>query len=337
MFHRILLFGLFATLIFLSFDVLKYFIIPVVWAMIIAYMTFPIYQWIKQRCQQKEMLSASIMLCLITCVIGLPLILGAILVQHEGRHLFTELQQQLVSGNLQLPQQVYQFPIIGEEAQRIMAEINQNPRLITVWIQSHLSYGRLVFTEISSQLVKLFLALFSLFFFYRDGHTLLNQGRQALQKIIGDRADHYIQTISDTTRAVVYGFGLTALAQAILAGMSYFFAGAPNPVLLTLVTFVLAIIPFGTPVAYTGVALWLFSQGQVLPAIGVMAWGVCVVSTSDNVIRPLVISGATKIPFLLIMFGVLGGIASFGLVGLFIGPVVLAILLATWREWLETK
>ena len=69
--------------------------------------------------------------------------------------------------------------------------------------------------------------------------------------------------------------------------------------------------------------------------MGVMAWGGCIVSTSDNVIRPLVISGATQIPFLLIMFGVLGGIASFGLVGLFIGPVILAVLLAIWREWLH--
>ena len=72
-----------------------------------------------------------------------------------------------------------------------------------------------------------------------------------------------------------------------------------------------------------------------MEAIGVMVWGVCIVSTSDNVIRPLVISGATQIPFLLIMFGVLGGIASFGLVGLFIGPVILAVLLAIWREWLH--
>ena len=72
-----------------------------------------------------------------------------------------------------------------------------------------------------------------------------------------------------------------------------------------------------------------------MEAIGVFVWGVCIVSTSDNVIRPLVISGATQIPFLLIMFGVLGGIASFGLVGLFIGPVILAVLLAIWREWLH--
>ncbi|KAF7276019.1 hypothetical protein GWI33_011004 [Rhynchophorus ferrugineus] len=104
---------------------------------------------------------------------------------------------------------------------------------------------------------------------------------------------------------------------------------------LTIVTFIFALIPFGTPFAYGAVALWLFSQGHTVGAIGVMVWGVVIVSSADNVIRPLVISGATRIPFLLIMFGVLGGISSFGLVGLFIGPVILAVLLAIWREWLQ--
>jgi len=153
--------------------------------------------------------------------------------------------------------------------------------------------------------------------------------------VIGPRIHHYLATISDTTRAVVYGIGLTAIAQALLAGVSYFVADVPNPMLLTIITFMLALIPFGPPISYTAVSLWLFSQGQTIEAIGVMAWGVRVVSTADNVIRPLVISGATQIPFLLIMFGVLGGIASFGLVGLFIGPVILAVLLAIWREWLH--
>ena len=125
--------------------------------------------------------------------------------------------------------------------------------------------------------------------------------------------------------------------QALLASLSYIVADVPNPMVLTLVTFVFALIPFGPPVAYGSVALWLFSQGQTVEAAGVLIWGVAIVSSADNVIRPLVISGATKIPFLLIMFGVLGGLASFGLVGLFIGPVILAVLLAIWKEWLQEK
>lgn len=338
--QRVLLFGLLFILIFLGFDILKYFIVPVLWACIIAYMTWPLYKRILRMCgENRPSLSATIMITIVVLVIGIPLIFGVFMLQHEGRNLYFDIQRQLSSGQLNAPDFLRQLPIIGKEISRIVHDINENPSSISqnigVWIQGHLNYGKFVLSEISKNLVKLCFAIMSLFFFYRDGQTIVSQVSQALQKIIGPRIHHYIDTISETTRAVVYGVGLTAVAQSLLAGVSYFVAGAPNPMVLTIVTFLMALIPFGPPLAYGAVSLWLFSKGMTIEAIGVMAWGVCIVSTADNVIRPLVISGATKIPFLLIMFGVLGGLASFGLVGLFIGPVILAILLAIWREWLH--
>ena len=338
--QRVLLFGLFFILIYLGFDILKYFIVPVLWACIIAYMTWPMYKRIQRFCgPERSTLNASIMITLIALVIGLPLTFAIFILQHEGRNLYFDLQRQFSSGHLSVPDFIRELPIIGKEVSRTVREINADPnslsQTIGVWIQGHMNYGKFVLNEITRNLVKLCFAVMSLFFFYRDGHTIVEQVSKALQKVIGPRIHHYIDTISETTRAVVYGVGLTAIAQAILAGISYFVAGVPNPMVLTIVTFLMALIPFGPPVAYGAVSLWLFSQGQTVEAIGVMAWGVCIVSTADNVIRPLVISGATKIPFLLIMFGVLGGLASFGLVGLFIGPVILAILLAIWREWLH--
>ena len=337
--QKVLLFGLFFILLFLSFNVLKYFIVPVLWAAIIAYMTWPWYQWIYRKSGSRATLSATIMISLIILLIGIPLTFGIFMLQHEGRNLYYELQKQVFSGHLNVPQFIRELPFIGKEVSRTLKDINTDPNSIiqsvSIWIQGHLNYGRFVLNEIGKNIVKLCFAVLSLFFFYRDGQTILNQVSKALEMIIGPRVHHYLDTISETTRAVVYGVGLTAVAQAVLAGLSYFVAGVPNPMVLTIVTFILALIPFGTPIAYGSVALWLFSQGQTMEAIGVMVWGICIVSTSDNVIRPLVISGATQIPFLLIMFGVLGGIASFGLVGLFIGPVILAVLLAIWREWLH--
>ncbi|WP_374990748.1 AI-2E family transporter [Acinetobacter rudis] len=337
---RILFFGLCFTLIYLGFDVVKYFIVPVLWASIIAYMTWPIYKYIMRRCgEQRVNLSATLMISLVIVVIGVPLVFAIFLLQLEGRNLYFDLHSQLSSGHFQLPTFIAQFPIIGPIITESVNEINANPAALTqtinTWIQGHLNYGKIVVGEISKNLIKFGFVIFTLFFFYRDGRTILQQVSAALENIIGPRIHHYLDTISETTRAVVYGIGLTAVAQAILAGLSYFVAGVPNPMLLTIVTFFFALIPFGTPVAYGAVSLWLLSQGQMIEAIGVMLWGVCIVSTSDNVIRPLVISGATQIPFLLIMFGVLGGISSFGFVGLFIGPVILAILLAIWREWIH--
>ena len=338
--QRALLFGLFFILLYLGFDILKYFIVPVLWACIIAYMTWPIYKRIQRVCgENRPSLSAMLMTTLLTLVVGLPFTFAVFLLQHEGRNLFFDLQRQLASGHLSVPEVIRELPIIGKELARIIKEINADPNAlfnnISVWVQGHLNYGKFVLGEITRNLVKLGFAILSLFFFYRDGPTIVHQVSKAMEKVIGPRIQHYMDTISETTRAVVYGVGLTAVAQALLAGLSYYFAGVPNPMLLTMLTFIMALIPFGPPLAYGAVSLWLFSQGQTVEAIGVFAWGVCVVSTADNVIRPLVISGATRIPFLLIMFGVLGGLASFGLVGRFIGPVILAILLAIWREWLH--
>lgn len=339
--QRLLLISLLILLLFLGFHIVKYFIVPVVWAAIIAYMTWPVYLWIQRKFTgtHRPNLSAMVMLSFIILIFGIPLITSIVLLQREAWHLYADLQRQLFSGGLSVPDYVAKLPIIGAEIVKAVQEFNNDPseisRNVGAWIQNHLGYGRLVLNEISKNMVKLFFTLFSLFFFYRDGLSILKQITRAIEMVVGERIHHYLSTISETTRAVVYGIGLTALAQGILAGISYFVAGVPNPMLLTMMTFVLALIPFGTPVAYGSVALWLLSKGFMVEAIGVMAWGICIVSTSDNVIRPLVISGATQIPFLLIMFGVLGGIASFGLIGLFTGPVILAILLAIWREWIH--
>jgi len=339
--QKVLLFGLIFILFYLSFQVLKYFIVPVLWAAIIAYITWPLYHSVQKLCGPRPTLSATIMISMVVLVVGIPLTFAIFMLQHEGRNLFYELQKQVFSGHLNVPQFIRDLPIIGKEVTRTLKEINTDPNSIVQnvsgWFQSHLNYGRLVLSEISKNIFKLCFAVMSLFFFYRDGQTILNQVSKALEMVIGPRIHHYLDTISETTRAVVYGVGLTAIAQALLAGLSYFIAGVPNPMVLTIVTFIFALIPFGPPVAYSAVSLWLFSQGQTIEAIGVMVWGVCMVSTADNVIRPLVISGATQIPFLLIMFGVLGGLASFGMVGLFVGPVILAVLLAIWREWLHEQ
>ena len=105
--------------------------------------------------------------------------------------------------------------------------------------------------------------------------------------------------------------------------------------LLGAITALIAMIPFGTPFVWGSIGLWLLASGDTIAGIGLLLWGALVVSWVDNLVRPLVISSATRIPFLLVMFGVLGGLAAFGLVGLFLGPVVLAVLMAVWREWIE--
>jgi predicted PurR-regulated permease PerM len=109
-------------------------------------------------------------------------------------------------------------------------------------------------------------------------------------------------------------------------------------VLLGALTAAASIVPVvGTLLVMAPASLALFATGHLWPALGLIAWGTLLVHPVDNVLRPLLISNATKLPFLLVMFGVLGGLAAFGLIGVFIGPIALALAVAVWREWLEER
>ena len=337
--QRLLAITLLIVLFILCFQVVQFFIVPALWAAILAYVTFPIYKFFNEKVRFSSGFSAAIMTVSISLIIGVPLVIGLFILQQEAMTLITNFIYRVKVGYVDVPDSLKELPIIGQQIKDILWKINKDPAgtlsAFQTWIQSHLYYGKVALDVVFSSLAKLGMALMTLFFFYRDGTSLIRQIRQALRNIIGNRIDGYIDSVGSTTRAVVYGIGLTALAQAVLAGVGYYFAGAPSPILLTLVTFVIALIPFGTPFAWGAVSVWLLSQGYNAEGIGLALWGILVISWVDNLIRPIVISGATKIPFIIIFIGVLGGLTAFGFVGLFIGPVVLAIGLAVWREWIS--
>ena len=337
--QRVLTATLLVILFILCFRVVQFFIVPALWAAILAYVTFPVYNFFHQKVKLSPNISAGIMTVSISLMLGIPVVLGLFVLQQEAVSLYSNLLYRIKVGYVDLPEEIKNLPVIGQQVRDILWEINKDPEAslsaFRAWLQSHLYYGKVALDVALSTMAKMGMALMTIFFFYRDGINLMKQIRQALRNIIGNRIDDYIDSVGSTTQAVVYGIGLTALAQAILAGTGYYVAGAPSPILLTLMTFIVALIPFGTPFAWMGVAIWLLTQGHTPEAIGLALWGMLVISWVDNLIRPIVISGATKIPFIIIFIGVLGGLTAFGFVGLFIGPVVLAIALAVWREWIN--
>lgn len=336
--QRILAATLLVILFVLCFKVVQFFIVSALWAAIIAYVTFPLYNFFYNKVKLSKNLSAAIMTVFVSLAIGIPLVVGLFILQQEALTLYEMVIRRIKAGYLDVPATIKDLPVIGQQIKDRLWEINKDPEgtmvAIKTWIQSHIYYGKVAIDALVKNATKLGMAMMTLFFFYRDGVSLVKQVRLALRNIIGNRIDGYINSVGATTQAVVYGIGLTALIQAALAGIGYVFAGAPNPLLLMVITFIIALIPFGTPFAWGLVVLWLLSQGQTTEAIGLALWGIFVISWVDNLIRPIVISGATRIPFIIIFIGVLGGLTAFGFIGLFIGPVVLAIALAVWREWI---
>ncbi|MBB4227098.1 putative PurR-regulated permease PerM [Rhizobium mongolense] len=136
-----------------------------------------------------------------------------------------------------------------------------------------------------------------------------------------------------TVKGVIYGLIATALAQALLAGLGFWIAGVPQALLLGFLTFVLSFVPVGPPLVWGSVALWFLVQGAVWWSIFIAAWGLLLVSSIDNLIRPYVLGKTNTLPVLLGLFGLLGGVIAFGFIGIFLGPTLLAVAYSLFREW----
>jgi predicted PurR-regulated permease PerM len=339
--RRIILAVLLGGLLLLGYEVLKPFLVPVAWAVILSYVTWPMHARLRRWLGGSAALSALLMTFLLTAAFVLPLLWLVDLLRGELGDAYQAVAAYLANGPPTLPEFLRRIPWLGERLQEWLSQVSSDPAALRAqmtkwggqWVDEA---GRLV-GGVGRNAVKLGFALLTLFFLYRDGEKLLDQVRRVLEQFLGERVRGYLLAVGATTKAVVYGLVLTALAQGFLAGLGYWGAGVKAPAALGALTALIALIPFGTPLVWGSIGIWLLLTGQTLPGIGLLAWGILVVSWVDNLIRPLVISTATRIPFVLVMFGVLGGVTAFGLVGLFLGPVILAVLMAVWREWLEAQ
>lgn len=339
--RRVIL-GLFlGGLLLLSYEVLQLFLVPVAWAGILAYVTWPLHARLRALLRGHRNTGALLMSLLLTAAFVLPLLLFATLLRGEAANAYDTVVAHLAQGPIKLPDFMLRIPWIGAPLQEALNRITGDPAALNTqikeWLEPLLGQAGQIIGGVGRNAAKLGLALLTVFFFYRDGERLVLQIRRVLQGLVGERVNRYLEAVGNTTKAVVYGIVLTALAQGLLAGIGYWGAGVGGAVLLGSLTAMVALLPFGTPFVWGSIGLWLLATGKTVAGIGLLLWGLLVVSWVDNLIRPMVISGATQIPFLLVLFGVLGGLAAFGLVGLFLGPVILAVLVAVWQEWLEEQ
>lgn len=323
----------------LAYRVLKHFWSPVVWAAILVYITWPLFVFI-DRFLKKQSLSALLMTFFLASLIIIPLAWISLLLQTEIVGFYASLPV-LLEKKPVLPSFILQIPYLGAEIDLIFQRADDLRALLKDSIIPGLKRfsGPAIglIENAGFVMVKLGLTLLVAFFFYRDGFSLKNQLKQLLHWALTERVEAYFNTIEETVKAIVYGIVLTAIAQGSLAGLGYWVVGLEAPILLGAITVFFALIPFGTPLVWGSVTLWLLMEGQFWAAAVLGLWGSLLVSSIDNLVRPLVISEATQIPYLLVFFGVIGGLAEFGFIGLFLGPVILAMVLAVWRECLDQQ
>jgi len=315
------------------------FLEPIGWAVIFVYATWPLHVWLTRLLEGRSGFSALAMTLLLGSLLVIPFIGLTIILQAEMVEFFQRLPTWL-DQKPALPPWVVRIPILGAELQFVFDQFDDLQGLMRRYLLPWLTglSGRLVgmLEGIGYIGAKLFFTVFLMFFVYRDGHRLIHEVRQGLLLALGERADQYLSTAEVTVKAVVYGIVLTAIAQGAMAGIGYWMVGIQAPVLLAAFTAFLGLIPFGTVVVWVSASLWLMLNGDYWAGVSLFLWGSLVVSWIDNLIRPLVISRTTRIPFVVVMFGVLGGLTSFGFIGLFVGPVILAVGMAVWHEWLQS-
>ncbi len=181
--------------------------------------------------------------------------------------------------------------------------------------------------------IQVLLSGFLTFFLLRDAEQLGGRLHVVVDRLAGGRGRHLVKVAGDTVNSVVYGILGTALVQSVLAGIGFAIAGVPGAVLLGVLTFFVAVVPFGPPLVWVPAGLWLIFQGSVGWGIFVLIWGAVCISSVDNIIRPYLISQGSKMPFALIFCGVIGGAMAFGLVGVFLGPTLLAVAFRLVEEW----
>jgi len=317
--------------------VLRPFLAAILFACAITISSWPLYQRLLNRMQQRHTLAAAIMTVSLILVIILPLALVTWNIADNAGHVYRGLRDALAAGTMEPPAWLRQIPLVGESIDTYVSRLLHSREELIATAKRYMEPARSFLLGggivLGSGVAQVSLAAFVSFFLYRDGNTLINALHVGMDKIMGEHAVEVADTVSRTVRGVMYGLLGTALAQAAVAALGFLIAGVPAVALLAVGTFLFSLIPVGPPLIWGGAAIWLFNQGSTGWGIFMLVWGMFLISGVDNVVKPMLISRGSSLPFLLVLLGVMGGVIAFGFVGLFIGPTLLAVALGLLRNW----
>jgi predicted PurR-regulated permease PerM len=319
------------------FVVLRPFLAAILLAVVLSVSTWPLYLWLLHRMKGHQNMAAFTMTLSLALVVILPLALVTYNLADNVTAFYDGIRQAIETGPPEPPAWLKTMPIVGGSADaywHLLAtdhdEMAALERRLLEPTRSYLLAGGIL---LGQGVVVMSLAVFVCFFFYRDGIAMVRFLNMAMDRVIGIHVENVLGIINNTVRSVMYGLLGTALAQGLVAIIGFIIAGVPAALLLGVVTSILSLVPVGPPLIWISAAIWLFYQGTVGWGIFMLLWGFFLISGVDNVVKPLLISHGSHLPFILVLFGVMGGVLAFGFVGIFIGPTLLAVGLSLIQEW----
>ncbi|MDX2170712.1 MAG: AI-2E family transporter [Deltaproteobacteria bacterium] len=338
---------LFAAFFFVAFCFLLYqfalilsgFVGPLSYAGLLAFLLYPLHQRLRVALNRRDPLAAGVMtLATIVLVIAPAFYLLAALTT-QSVTLYEVLRDYVTSGQLTTLMQRLQASRIGQWVTDLGLQTRLDIPGLLVSTSQTVS-GFLVAQAPAAAanafrfVLNLFVAFFALFFFFRDGDRMVAFVREMIPMEPKNK-DQVVTRFGETLSAVVVGSVLTAIIQGTLGGLAYWALGVPFAVLLAVTTAFFSLLPVGTPLVWIGVALYFVLGGDYVRAAIMTGWGVLIVGSADNFIRPIIIGGRTEIPTVFLFFGILGGLQAYGFLGMFLGPAVIAILVAFARIYRE--
>lgn len=318
--------------------ILQKFLPALAWGGVFAIATWPLYI---RACTRWPKASQSFVLPLLftaamSLIFIIPLTMLTLQAIGEAQKTLHWIQRAKEFG-IPLPQAIHQIPF-GENAITNWWKTHlSNPKDISVFLDSVNSNGIIITRTVSSQIVHrgtLFcFSILTLFFLYKDSATIIQQCHVASCRLFGKSGTTISRQIINSIHGTVQGLILVGIGEGVIMGIVYTIAHAPHPALFGVITAIAAMIPFCAAIAIGIVALLLFLRGCALAGIITFCIGLIVIFIADHFIRPALIGGTTKLPFLWVLFGIIGGAETWGLIGLFIGPAIMAILHMLWRGW----
>jgi len=335
-------FAVFLFLLHQFYHVCSFFLRPLSWAALLALLFYPIHRRLAHALRQQEALSALVLTVSIVLIVIVPGILLTALVAGESAALVRQMTRFIQSGEIfslfarlqkSTPALLWRHAasLLEEWHLDVPALLLGATRIISGFLVSRAPAAA---ANLLRVLVDFLLTIFALFFFFRDGARMAAALRDLLP-MEPEHKDAVLGQLYNTLSAVVQGTLATAIVQGFLAGLGMWARGVPLEVMLGCATALFSLLPAGGPIAWLPAVAYLLIQARYLHAVLLFLWGAAVVSSADNVLRPVIIGGRTEIPTVFLFFGILGGLQAYGFLGVFLGPILIALLVAFIRIFRE--
>ncbi|MGQ7794632.1 AI-2E family transporter [Faunimonas sp. B44] len=313
------------------------FLTAIMWAAVLCWSTWPVYRGYERALGGRRGLSAALMTVTVALVIVAPFALLVAALAESVGDLIGALGRVVEEGPPAPPAWIGEIPIIGESVSSYWQSLALNAPAFLAALGRFTGPAADVALAsgafIGVGLLELGLSVFIAFFLYLNGRQIAAYVRESSERVAGHRARRLLKLIGSTIKGVIFGLIGTALAQGLLAALGFWMAGVEQALLFGFFTFILSFLPAGPPLVWGGVAVWLVVQGDFWWGIFVAVWGALLVSTIDNLLRPYLLAQSNNLPVVLGLFGFIGGILAFGFIGIFVGPVLLAVGYSLFLEW----